>query len=60
LQQFQSFQLINPNEVTAQHGLDMVHFDFVGGCVIENQTVINQVKDLIFIGVLQQQKQTGI
>jgi len=38
----------------------MVHVDFVGGCVIENQTVINQVKASILSGVLQQQKQTGI
>ena len=31
-------------EVTAEHGLDVVHFDFVGGWVLKNQVVINQVK----------------
>ena len=31
LQQFQPLQFVNSNEVTAEHGLDMVHFDFIGG-----------------------------
>jgi hypothetical protein len=54
LQQFQPFQFVNANEVTAEHGLDVVHFDFVGGCVLKNQVVINQVKNPIFIGMFQQ------
>jgi hypothetical protein len=32
----------------------MVHFDFVGGCVLKNQVVVNQVKDPIFTGMFQQ------
>ncbi len=31
LQQFQPLHFVNSNEVTAEHGLDMVHFDFIGG-----------------------------
>jgi hypothetical protein len=27
--------------VAAEHGFDMVHFDFVGGGVLKNQVVIN-------------------
>jgi hypothetical protein len=30
LQQFQPIQFVNSNEVTAEHGLDMVHFGFFG------------------------------
>lgn len=41
LQQFQPFQFVNSNEVTTEHGLDMVHFYFVGGSVLKNQVVIN-------------------
>ena len=48
LQQFQPFQFVNSNEVTAEHGLDVVHFDFVGGGVLKNQVVINQVINPIF------------
>jgi hypothetical protein len=48
LQQFQPFQFVDANQVTAEHGLDVVHFDFVGGCVLKNQVVINQVKNPIF------------
>jgi hypothetical protein len=33
LQQFQPFQFVNSDEVKPEHGLDMVHFDLVGGCV---------------------------
>ncbi len=54
LQQFQPFQFVNSNEVSAEHGLDMVHFDFVGGGVLKNQVVINQVKNPIFIDMFQQ------
>jgi hypothetical protein len=53
LQQFQPFQFVNSNEVTAEHGLDVVHFDFVGGCVLKNQVVINQVKTPIFTGMFE-------
>jgi len=35
-------------------------FIFIPICSIENQIVINQVKNPIFIGMLQQKKQTGI
>jgi hypothetical protein len=42
------FQFVNANEVTAEQGLDVVHFDFVGGWVLKNQVVINQVKNPIF------------
>lgn len=42
-----------PNEVTTEHGLDVVHFDFVGGDVLKNQIVINQVKNLIFTGMFE-------
>ena len=38
----------------------MVHFDFIGGCVLKNQIVINQLKNPILIGMFQQKKQTGI
>jgi hypothetical protein len=38
----------------------MVHFDFIGGCVLKNQVVINQVEDPISPGVFKQQKQTSI
>jgi hypothetical protein len=31
----------------------MVHFDFVSGCVLKNQVVINQVKDPILPGVFE-------
>lgn len=41
LQQFQPFQFVNSNEVTTDHGLDMIHFYFVGGSVLKNQVVIN-------------------
>jgi hypothetical protein len=54
LQQFQPFQFVNSNEVTAEHGFDVVHFDFVGGGVLKNHVVINQVKNPIFIGMFQQ------
>jgi hypothetical protein len=54
LQQFQPFQFVNSNEVAAKHGLDVVHFDFVSGCVLKNQIVINQVKNSIFTSILQQ------
>ena len=53
LQKFQSFQFINPNEFATQPGFDVIHFDFVGGCIFKNQFVINQIKDPIFIGVFQ-------
>jgi hypothetical protein len=53
LQQFQPFQFVNSNEVTAGRGLDVVHFDFVGGCVLKNQVVINQVKNPIFTGMFE-------
>jgi hypothetical protein len=53
LQQFQPFQFVNSDEVTAEHGFDMVHFDFVGGCVLKNQVVINQVKNPIFTGMFE-------
>jgi len=49
LQKFQSLQLINPNKVTAQHGFDLVYFDFISGYAIENQAVTNQIKTPIFI-----------
>jgi len=35
-------------------------FIFIPKCSIENQTVINQVKNPFFIDMLQQKKQTGI
>lgn len=54
LQQFQSLQFINPDEVFAQHGFDVVHFNLIGRCILKHQIVINQVKNPIFIGVLQQ------
>jgi hypothetical protein len=44
---------VNSNEVTAEHGFDVVHFDFVGGGVLKNQVVIDQVKNPIFIGMFQ-------
>ena len=53
LQQFLPFQFVNSNEVTAEHGLDVVHFDFVGGCVLKNQVVINQVRYPIFTGMFE-------
>jgi len=53
LQQFQPFQFVNSYEVTAVHGLDVVHFDFVGGCVPKNQVVINQVKNPIVTGMFE-------
>jgi|WetSurMetagenome_2_1015567.scaffolds.fasta_scaffold1226330_1 hypothetical protein len=33
------------NKVTAKHGLDMVHFYFIGGCIVKNQIAINQIKN---------------
>ena len=54
LQQFQSFQLINPNEITTEHGLDVVHFNFVGGGILKNKIVINQVKNPVLVGVFEQ------
>ena len=54
LQQFQPFQFVNANEVSAEHGLDVVHFDFVGGWVLKDQFVINQVKNPILVGVFEQ------
>jgi hypothetical protein len=54
LQQFQPFQFVNSYKIAAEHGFNVVHFDFVGGCVIKNQIVINQVKDSISIGMVQQ------
>jgi hypothetical protein len=33
LLQFQPFQFVNSNEVTEEHSLDVVHFNFVGGGV---------------------------
>ena len=32
----------------------MVHFDFVGGCILKNKIVINQVKNPILVGVFEQ------
>jgi hypothetical protein len=32
---------------------DVVHFGFVGGCVLKNQVVINQVKNPIFTGMFE-------
>jgi len=29
------------------------HFDFVGGCVLKNQVVINQIKNPIFTGMFE-------
>jgi hypothetical protein len=60
LQQFQPFQFVNSNEITSQHGLDMVHFDFIGGGVLKNQVLINQVKNPIFTGMFEQEQKTGI
>jgi hypothetical protein len=60
LQQFQPFQFVNSNEITAKHGLDVVHFDFVGGGVLKNQVVINQVNPPIFIGMFEYEQSTGI
>ena len=54
LQQFQPFQFVYANEVATEHGFDMVHFDFIGGCVLKNQIVINQLKSPILIGMFQQ------
>jgi hypothetical protein len=48
LQQFQPFQFVNANKVAAEHGLDVVHFDFVCRFVLKNQIMINQVKNPIF------------
>ena len=53
LQQFQPFQFVDANQVAAAHGLDVVHFDFVGGCVLKNQVVINQIKNPIFTGMFE-------
>jgi hypothetical protein len=53
LQQFQPFQFVNSNEVAAEHGLDVVHFGFVGGCVLKNQVVINRVKNPFFTGMFE-------
>jgi hypothetical protein len=47
LAKLQTFCLLS-NGVTAEHGLDVVHFAFVGECVLKNQVVINQVKNPIF------------
>jgi hypothetical protein len=44
----QPLQFVNSNEITAEQDLDLVHLDFVGGCVLKNQVVINQVNNPIF------------
>jgi len=44
---------VNSNKVAAEHGFDVVHFDFVSGCVLKNQVVINQVKNPIYIGMFE-------
>jgi hypothetical protein len=36
LQQFQPFQFVNAHQVAAEHALDVVHFDLVGGGVLKN------------------------
>jgi len=54
LKQFQPVQFVNSNEVIAKHGLDVAHFDFVGGCVLKNQIIIDQVKNPIHPGVFKQ------
>jgi len=56
LQQLQPFQFVNSDEVSAEHGLDMVHYDFVGGWVLKDQIVINQVTNPILISMFEQQK----
>ena len=53
LQQFQPFQFVNADQVAAEHGFDVVHFNFVGGCVLQDQIVIDQVKDPIFSGMFK-------
>jgi len=54
LQQFQPIQFVNSNEVTAEHGLDMVHFGFLGRFCLKDQIMIYKVKDLIYPGVFKQ------
>ena len=41
-------QFVNSNYITGEQVLDLVHFDFVGGCVLKIQVVINQVKNPFF------------
>jgi hypothetical protein len=48
LQQFQPFKFVDANQVAAEHGFDVVHFDLVGRFVLKNQIVINEVKNPIF------------
>jgi hypothetical protein len=60
LQQFQPFQFVDANEVTAEHGLDVVHLDPVGRLCLKDHIMIDQVEDPISPGVVKQQKQTGI
>jgi len=54
LQKLQSLQFINSREVATQHGFDVVHFYFVGRCIVKHQIVINQVKNPIHVGVFEQ------
>ena len=48
MQQFQTFQFVDANQVAAEHGFDVVHLDPVGRSVLKDQFVIDQVKDPIF------------
>jgi hypothetical protein len=60
LQQLQTFQLVDPNEVATQHGPYVVHLDLVRGFVPKNQFPIDPFKDLIFPGIFEQEKQSCI
>jgi hypothetical protein len=53
LQQFQPFQFVDANQVDAEHGFDVVHFDLVGRFVLKNQIIIDQVKNPIFTGMFK-------
>ena len=41
LQQFQLFQFINRDKVSAEHGFYVVHLNLIGQCIVKNQIVIN-------------------
>ena len=60
LQQLQALQLVDPNEVAAQHGLDVVHLDLVRGFVPKNQFPIDPFEDPIFPGIFEQEEQSCI
>ena len=60
MEQLQAFQLVDPNEIPAQQGLDVVPLDLVGGPGLKHQLLIDPVEDPILPGVLEQEQQACV